>query len=62
MAACLRSATDTAPKSALVAPYSCMYRRAIIATDAAGVLSPWGYDQLYSTPRESAVELRPVIT
>ena len=24
VAACLRSATDTAPQSALVAPYSCM--------------------------------------
>ncbi|MFD6448526.1 LysE family transporter, partial [Promicromonospora sp. NPDC060204] len=31
-AACLRSATATAPKSALVAPVTCMYRRATIAT------------------------------
>ena len=42
LAACLRSATVTRPKSSLVAPDTCMYRRAIIATIAAGVARPIG--------------------
>ena len=33
-----------------------------LATDAAGVEMPCGYDQLYSTPRESALPVSPVIT
>ena len=42
VAACRRSATATRPKSSDVAPYSCMYRRACIATVPAGVESPIG--------------------
>ena len=42
LAACRRSATVTRPKSSLVAPDRCMYRRAIIATIAAGVARPIG--------------------
>ena len=41
-AACRRSATAMRPKSALVAPLTCMYRWAVIATNAAGVDSPCG--------------------
>jgi hypothetical protein len=41
-AACLRSSTDTRPKSSEVAPYSCAYRWAMIATRCAGVVMPNG--------------------
>ncbi len=41
-AAWRRSATATRPKSSLVAPCSCMYRLANIATQWAGVRSPKG--------------------
>src|SRR3954463_2565833 len=54
LAACWRSATETAPKSLLVAPDRCMYRFAIIATCAAGVERPCGYENELSTPVESA--------
>ncbi|COW36950.1 Uncharacterised protein [Mycobacterium tuberculosis] len=62
LAACLRSATETAPKSRLVAPDRCMYRRAIIATCAAGVESPCGYENELSTPVESAFSVKRVCT
>ena len=62
MAACLRSATETAPKSLLVAPDRCMYRLAIIATCAAGVDSPCGYENELSTPVESAFSTNRICT
>jgi hypothetical protein len=40
VAACFRSATEIRPKSSEVIPYSCIARRAFIATQEAGVSSP----------------------
>jgi hypothetical protein len=62
LAACLRSATETAPKSLLVAPDRCMYRLAIIATCAAGVDNPCGYENELSTPVESAFSTNRICT
>ena len=58
----MRSATEIAPKSLLVAPDRCMYRLAIIATCAAGVDSPCGYENELSTPVESAFSTSRICT
>ena len=53
---------ETAPKSLLVAPDRCMYLLAIIATCAAGVDRPCGYENELSTPVESAFSTNRICT